>query len=469
MKRYRVSGKERDDETGFYYFGARYYAAWLGRWTSSDPAGFVDGANLYTYCRNNSILYHDKNGNESSANKELQNDFYKEEGGYIKQNPAFESTGKFTSIGRSEYAQYKNDKWGLVWVKFAEDVPTDKEMKDQAANGEDVNGGTIIGHGAVMTDKEFHDLENKSKNSKGEGSGGDNLPAQSPTPSALPDSAAHAGPGLEKGIWGRNPFDRGYTLEHMYNNNYKDAYKATRDNRASYDVETQTHVKQIKTNEGTNATQLRSHASKATRDAGTAVARNPSTTMAGKSPQAVVITPTDAPASAGTEIRAGFDNMRRPVPNATPPEHIRGLPGNAGSVSRGLTYGGTGVSAGFFVWDLAHGDYSMATADGISTAAGGLEIYALATPGATVAGVSAVSAGLALGGVGMALGSVIGAYRDFKAGNYGWGAVGVVGVLAGIAVTAGVIIGAPALIVGGLVTGLVVGALQLGRWISSWF
>jgi RHS repeat-associated protein len=37
LKRYRFSGKERDDETGLYYFGARYYAPWLGRWTSGDP------------------------------------------------------------------------------------------------------------------------------------------------------------------------------------------------------------------------------------------------------------------------------------------------------------------------------------------------------------------------------------------------------------------------------------------------
>ena len=30
-KRYRYTGKERDDETGLYYNGARYYASWLGR------------------------------------------------------------------------------------------------------------------------------------------------------------------------------------------------------------------------------------------------------------------------------------------------------------------------------------------------------------------------------------------------------------------------------------------------------
>jgi len=62
LKRYRFSGKERDDETGQYYFGARYYAAWLGRWTSSDPGGFVDGLNLFRYCRNNPVILNDYSG-----------------------------------------------------------------------------------------------------------------------------------------------------------------------------------------------------------------------------------------------------------------------------------------------------------------------------------------------------------------------------------------------------------------------
>jgi RHS repeat-associated protein len=62
LKRYRYSGKERDDETDFYYFGARYYAPWLGRWTSSDPGGFVSGFNLYRYCSNNPVIFHDPDG-----------------------------------------------------------------------------------------------------------------------------------------------------------------------------------------------------------------------------------------------------------------------------------------------------------------------------------------------------------------------------------------------------------------------
>lgn len=62
LKRYRFSGNERDDETGLYYFGVRYYAAWLGRWTSTDPMGFADGANLFRYSRNSPINYTDSIG-----------------------------------------------------------------------------------------------------------------------------------------------------------------------------------------------------------------------------------------------------------------------------------------------------------------------------------------------------------------------------------------------------------------------
>lgn len=61
-KRYRYIGKERDEETGLFYHGVRYYASWLGRWTSCDPAGIVDGPDLYRYSRNNPIKLSDPNG-----------------------------------------------------------------------------------------------------------------------------------------------------------------------------------------------------------------------------------------------------------------------------------------------------------------------------------------------------------------------------------------------------------------------
>ena len=37
LKRYKYCGKERDEETGLYYYGMRYYAAWICRFVSVDP------------------------------------------------------------------------------------------------------------------------------------------------------------------------------------------------------------------------------------------------------------------------------------------------------------------------------------------------------------------------------------------------------------------------------------------------
>lgn len=61
-KRYRYTGKERDEETGLNYHGARYYALWLCRWTASDPVGINAGLNTYTYVSNNPVLFNDPSG-----------------------------------------------------------------------------------------------------------------------------------------------------------------------------------------------------------------------------------------------------------------------------------------------------------------------------------------------------------------------------------------------------------------------
>jgi RHS repeat-associated protein len=61
-KRYRYTGKERDEETGFTYHGARYYAPWLGRWTSCDPKGASRDVNLYCYVANRPSVFVDPDG-----------------------------------------------------------------------------------------------------------------------------------------------------------------------------------------------------------------------------------------------------------------------------------------------------------------------------------------------------------------------------------------------------------------------
>jgi RHS repeat-associated protein len=71
-KRYRFTGKERDEENDLYYHGARYCAPWLGRWISCDPAGLVDGPDLYVYVNGNPIGKADPTGTEGEEGDENQ-------------------------------------------------------------------------------------------------------------------------------------------------------------------------------------------------------------------------------------------------------------------------------------------------------------------------------------------------------------------------------------------------------------
>lgn len=61
-KRYRYCSKERDDETGLGYHGARYYAPWLCRWIAADKLKQKEIGNRYKYVSNNPVNFLDANG-----------------------------------------------------------------------------------------------------------------------------------------------------------------------------------------------------------------------------------------------------------------------------------------------------------------------------------------------------------------------------------------------------------------------
>ena len=67
LKRYRYTGKERDEETGFCYYGLRYYVPGLGRWINTDPASLGDGLNLYRFARVNPVTLADARGTDSKS------------------------------------------------------------------------------------------------------------------------------------------------------------------------------------------------------------------------------------------------------------------------------------------------------------------------------------------------------------------------------------------------------------------
>ncbi len=61
--RYKFTGKEQDPETGYDYFGARYYDSWRGQWLSVDPMTSVyPGWSPYAYGFDNPIRFVDIGG-----------------------------------------------------------------------------------------------------------------------------------------------------------------------------------------------------------------------------------------------------------------------------------------------------------------------------------------------------------------------------------------------------------------------
>lgn len=63
-KRYRYTGKERDEESGLHYHGARYYAPSVGRWIATDSVFKPEFSDAYQFVRSNPIVFRDPNGRD---------------------------------------------------------------------------------------------------------------------------------------------------------------------------------------------------------------------------------------------------------------------------------------------------------------------------------------------------------------------------------------------------------------------
>ena len=138
-KRYRYTGKEKDEETGLCYHGARYYVPWLGRWTAADPAGVVDGLNLYAYGRNRPVNLSDPSGTRSSQSDEEQS-----------------STGRMNAPSAAPGRPEKDltDLSGANW-QLVKEAPTDLVLKveHKLAEGLPENTATVVDGSLILNDR----------------------------------------------------------------------------------------------------------------------------------------------------------------------------------------------------------------------------------------------------------------------------------------------------------------------------
>jgi RHS repeat-associated protein len=127
---YRFTGKELDEETNLYYFGARYLDAQTSRWLSCDPIldSYLDGEpaggvynsvnmNLYHYGANNPLKYVDPNGMYND-NDRFNGDYWGVSESYKNQD-----FGSYTFIGyekgyvNDDKPYTRNYKWHIYSIR----------------------------------------------------------------------------------------------------------------------------------------------------------------------------------------------------------------------------------------------------------------------------------------------------------------------------------------------------------------
>ncbi|TFF41762.1 RHS repeat-associated core domain-containing protein [Pseudomonas sp. RIT623] len=110
-KTVRYSGKERD-ATGLYYYGYRYYQP-MGRWLSADPAGTIDGLNLYAMVKNNPTTLSDSAGLQATKEQ------------YTREYYALKESSFMINETRDQVLDFLNDKsssiaFGTAYTIFVE-------------------------------------------------------------------------------------------------------------------------------------------------------------------------------------------------------------------------------------------------------------------------------------------------------------------------------------------------------------
>ncbi len=131
---YKFSGKEKDAETGYNYFGARYYMSDLSIWASVDPlSDKYPSLSPYVYCANNPIIIIDPDGRDLilTGKKENVNATVKlmNESVGRKVFKADNKTGNISAKKLNDNQYNKLSESGKAFYNLAEGIANDKDKK----------------------------------------------------------------------------------------------------------------------------------------------------------------------------------------------------------------------------------------------------------------------------------------------------------------------------------------------------
>jgi len=105
---FTFSAKERDLETGYSYFGSRYYSSDLSIWLSVDPMAVkYPSTSPYAYCRNNPIVLIDPNGTFDTRAEARKYRRKHHTGGIVRKNsPDNQFAGTYSIINKRKGLSY---------------------------------------------------------------------------------------------------------------------------------------------------------------------------------------------------------------------------------------------------------------------------------------------------------------------------------------------------------------------------
>jgi len=138
---YKFNGKELDCESGYYYYGARYYDPKVGRFLGVDPiAGDFPHLSSYNYAENSPVTYIDLHGLQKYYNREFGDppEFYELDG------PEDLISGKMAHNLVKGYQTAFGELYAMVKYYFEKDYQGNKTDFPNSINQEIGEGFNVV-------------------------------------------------------------------------------------------------------------------------------------------------------------------------------------------------------------------------------------------------------------------------------------------------------------------------------------